>query len=120
MPEVEERHSSIIHVYQSDRTSNELKVEMERTIFSIQYSDGTAILKKYRPSKVMTVVVASVSVVIFILILVLIVLGILYWRMRRRLARIAVMTTELQFDTESPAIKVMKFLQVWTTPVGLY
>lgn len=118
IPDVEDRRRPIIHVYQSDRTSSELKDEMRRKIFSIQYSDGTAILKKYRTSAHGTIVTASISVVIITLVLLLAVLVFLYRKMHRKLARIAVMATEAEIDTESPAIKVMKFLQVRLWPAS--
>mmetsp|Transcript_17402 Transcript_17402/g.41614 ORF Transcript_17402/g.41614 Transcript_17402/m.41614 type:complete len:655 (+) Transcript_17402:1203-3167(+) len=106
---VQDIHWSVIHVW------SELSVESERDewerLLSIQYSDGTEMIQvDEEPFQSQTIVIA-ISSIVGVLVLVLLTLGALLYRSSKKLAKINVIQKTLSIDTESPAVKIMKFLE---------
>ena len=104
-----ESNGFAVHIYRS--ASPALQSFIEQQFLSVTLSNGEPIIKVVSESKLAIYVIIGISCMVALLLVVVLALGFLYHKSRKELEQIEAIKNDVTLDTESPAIKIMKFLQ---------
>ena len=105
-----ESNQFVVHIYTAAGAT--LRRFIEQQFLSITLSNGEPVIEVIPKSKLVMYFIIGIAVVVAILLAVVLALSLLYLKSMRKLSQVKAVATENQLDTESPAVKIMKFLQV--------
>jgi len=104
-----ESNEFVVHIYSS--ASPALKTFIEQQFLSVTLSNGKPVIRVVSVSKTTLYIIIAISCVVALLLAVVLALGFMYHKKQKELEHMEAVTHEMTLDTESPAIKIMKFLQ---------
>ena len=104
-----ESNKFAVHIYRAATPT--LKSFIEQQFLSVTLSNGEPIIKVISESKLAIYIIIGISCVVALLFAVVLALSFLYHKTRTELEHIEAIKNDVTLDTESPAIKIMKFLK---------
>ena len=105
-----ESNQFVLHIYTA--ASPALQRFIEQQFLSVTLSNGEPVIEVIPQSKLVMYFIIGIAVVVALLLSVVLALVIMYLKSMKKLSQVKALKSEMQLDTESPVVKVMRFLQV--------